>query len=96
MSIEDAAALARHVGPLLAAGEPAQRLAAPLLAYERERQPANEALIRWSHWMSCCYAFEGPLATKLRRQVFALGATRFGQRVQQHMWTRMATRSVAA
>lgn len=95
MAIEDAAALARHVGPALAAGGHPAQLDAALSAYERERHPLNDALIRWSHWMSCGYAFDGRLATALRRKVFALGATRLGQRVQRGMWDRMATRSFA-
>ena len=47
MAIEDAAALARHVGPALASGKRGPVLDAALQAYERERRPLNAALIRW-------------------------------------------------
>jgi 2-polyprenyl-6-methoxyphenol hydroxylase-like FAD-dependent oxidoreductase len=95
MAIEDAAALARHVGPIVAAGGQLGLLDRALATYERERHPRNEAAIRWSHWMSRGYAFEGRVASALRRQVFALGATPLGQHVQRRVWSRMATRSIA-
>ena len=94
MLIEDAAALARHVGPALAGGDE-RRVEACLAAYERERRPANEALIRWSHWMSRAYSFDGEVAHGLRRRVLGLGATPFGQLVQRGIWSRVATRGRA-
>jgi 2-octaprenyl-6-methoxyphenol hydroxylase len=95
MAIEDAASLARHAGPVLAAGEGAAGLQAALAAYERERHPRNETLIRWSHWLSRGYAFDSRLAAALRRRLFGLGATAFGRRLQRHLWGRMAARSFA-
>ena len=93
MAIEDAAALARHVGPALAAGEGRRRLGECLAAYERERHPANAALIRWSHWMSRLYAFDGKIADALRRRAFGLGATPLGGLAQRAIWSRVATRA---
>lgn len=91
MAIEDAAALARHAGPVLAAGGGGDL--APLLdAYERERRPRNAALIRWSHWMSRFYALDGPLGDWVRRRVFAFGGSAVGRRIQRGLWSRMATR----
>jgi 2-polyprenyl-6-methoxyphenol hydroxylase-like FAD-dependent oxidoreductase len=93
MSIEDAASLARHLAPALASGENGAGLDASLEAYERERHPRNEASIRWSHWMSCFYAWGGPVGHAVRKRTFAIGATPFGQAVQRRVWTSMATRS---
>lgn len=95
MAIEDAAALARHVGPALAAGEGRERRVECLAAYERERRSANEGLIRWSHWLSRLYAFDGPIADTLRRKVLRLGATHLGRLVQRTVWSRLATRRAA-
>jgi 2-polyprenyl-6-methoxyphenol hydroxylase-like FAD-dependent oxidoreductase len=95
MSVEDAAALARHVGPALAGGEGERRLDACLEAYERERRPKNDSLIRWSHWMSLLYACDGEIADALRKRTLGLGATRLGQLVQRGIWSRVATRGRA-
>jgi 2-polyprenyl-6-methoxyphenol hydroxylase-like FAD-dependent oxidoreductase len=92
MAVEDAAALARHVGPALAAGARGAALDGPLLAYERERRPANAALIRWSHWMSRFYALPGALGDWLRRGVFAFGASPLGRLIQRGIWSRVAAR----
>jgi 2-polyprenyl-6-methoxyphenol hydroxylase-like FAD-dependent oxidoreductase len=92
MAVEDAAALARHVGPVLAAGERGPALDRPLRAYQRERRPRNAALIRWSHWMSRFYALDGALGDWLRRRVFGLGGSAFGQFVQRRIWSRVGAR----
>jgi 2-polyprenyl-6-methoxyphenol hydroxylase-like FAD-dependent oxidoreductase len=97
MAIEDAAALARHIGPPLCA---ARRAAADPTAveralsdYERERWPKNDAQIRWSHWLSRCYALEGAWAEGLTTAVFRFGASRPGQAIQRLIWSRLATRA---
>ncbi|MFY9825026.1 MAG: NAD(P)/FAD-dependent oxidoreductase [Thermoanaerobaculia bacterium] len=95
MAIEDAASLARHVGPALAAGESAPRLGECLTAYERERHPANDGLIRWSHWMSRIYAFDSGIGSTLRRGAFGLAATPLGRFIHRKVWTRVATRGSA-
>jgi 2-polyprenyl-6-methoxyphenol hydroxylase-like FAD-dependent oxidoreductase len=89
MAVEDAVALARHVGPALTAGAALER---PLRAYEHERRPLNVALIRWSHVMACFYAMDGGIGDWLRRRLFGLGGTSFGQRVQREIWSRVASR----
>ena len=90
MAIEDAAALARLLGPPLVAGVTGGALDAFLRAYEQERWPRNASQIRWSHWMSQCYAFGGAWGDLLRQWVFRFGASALGRRVQQFLWARMA------
>ena len=92
MAVEDAAALARHVGPALSAGARGVALERPLRAYERERRPLNAALIRWSHVMASFYAMDGGIGDWLRHRLFALGGTSFGQMVQRQIWSRVASR----
>lgn len=92
MAIEDAAALARHVGPVLARGATGVEIDNALLAYERDRRPKNANLIRWSHWMSRFYAMPGLRGDWLRRQVFGLGGTFLGQALQKAIWSRVAAR----
>ncbi|NOT54295.1 MAG: FAD-dependent monooxygenase [Deltaproteobacteria bacterium] len=90
MAIEDAAALARHLGPPLVTGAAGATLEPFLRAYEQERWPRNASQIRWSHWMSQFYAFGGSWGDLLRQWVFRFGASAMGRRVQQYLWTRMA------
>ena len=92
MAIEDAAALARHVGAALVRGESGSALSPLLRAYERERWPSNAALIRWSHWMSLFYALGGTAGDWFRRRLFALGGSAVGRRIHEYLWSRMATR----
>ena len=94
MAIEDAAALARHVGPALAAAKPDDHIDRALAAYEDERRPKNAALIRWSHWMSRFYAMPGLRGDWLRRQVFRFGGSFLGQFVQKAIWSRVASRPI--
>lgn len=94
MAIEDAAVLARHVGPALAAGARATSLDRALEAYERERRPVNTAMIRSSHWMSCLFALGGPLGDLLQRRAFELANSWFGRNIQQRIWSRFATSPV--
>lgn len=102
MAIEDGAALARLVGPSLAAGARAPsdasaraRLDAALRAYEAERRPANAALVRWSHVMGRFFSAGGAVADGVRRNVFAFGRMAPGQAIQRAVWGRVATRARA-
>src|SRR5207237_9784316 len=92
MAVEDAAALARLVGPALEGGVRGPDLDPLLGAYERERRPANAAMIRWSHWMSRFYALGGEGGDWLRRHVFALGRSAPGRWLQRGGWSRVAAR----
>jgi 2-polyprenyl-6-methoxyphenol hydroxylase-like FAD-dependent oxidoreductase len=98
MAIEDAACLARHVGPLLAASGVATSLELDraLRAYELQRRPLNARLIRWSHWMSRFYALPDRWGDWVRRQVFTLGGSRPGRLLQRAIWSRVAARPVEA
>jgi len=93
MAIEDAAALARHVGPGIARGERGAALDLHLHRYERERRPKAEALIRWSHWMSRFYAMGGPLGEGIKRQLFSFAGSPPGRLLHRTIWSRVATRS---
>jgi 2-polyprenyl-6-methoxyphenol hydroxylase-like FAD-dependent oxidoreductase len=95
MAVEDAAALASHVGPALAVGEAGALLDPRLAAYERERMPRNAASVRWSHWMSRVYALGPPFGDALVRSVFAFGGSRLGARLQRRVWSRVAEREGA-
>ena len=100
MAIEDAAALARRVGPVLEAERagPIQRshdLDRAIVDYQRERWPRNEAQIRWSHWLSRFYAWDGALGDRVHTQLFRFGASPLGQLVQRRIWSRLATRKAA-
>jgi 2-polyprenyl-6-methoxyphenol hydroxylase-like FAD-dependent oxidoreductase len=95
MAVEDAAALARIVGPALGAGASDADLDERLAAYERERRPQNAALVRWSHWMGRFFSAGGGLADGLRRNVFAFGQTAMGQYIQRSVWGRVATRKAS-
>jgi 2-polyprenyl-6-methoxyphenol hydroxylase-like FAD-dependent oxidoreductase len=94
MAVEDAAALSRHLGPLLAAGADAAALDAGLAAYQRERRPVNAGLLRWSHHMGRFFAMQSRLGDELRARVFAFGSTGAGQWIQRRVWGRVATRPV--
>ena len=91
MAIEDAAALARHVGPALARGAANEDLDGPFDVYERERRPVNAGVIRWSHWMSCGFALGGPGADVLHRGAFGLANSPLGRVAQRMVWSRFAT-----
>ncbi|HEV8584409.1 MAG TPA: NAD(P)/FAD-dependent oxidoreductase [Methylomirabilota bacterium] len=91
MAIEDAAALARHLGPVLASGAGPTDVDRSLDAYERERRPINAGVIRWSHWMSCGFALGGPGADVLHRGVFGLANSSLGRVAQRMVWSRFAT-----
>jgi 2-polyprenyl-6-methoxyphenol hydroxylase-like FAD-dependent oxidoreductase len=93
MAVEDGAALAARLGPLLAQGASDTALDEALGAYEDHRRPRNGALIRWSHVMGTCFGHPGALADLARRHVFAFCGTPLGQWMQSRIWKRMATRS---
>lgn len=95
MAIEDAAALARHVGPALSRGERGPALDASLSRYEIERRPRAEALLRWSHWMSRFYAMGGPLGDTLKRQLFTFAGSKPGRMLHRAIWSRVAARSAS-
>jgi 2-polyprenyl-6-methoxyphenol hydroxylase-like FAD-dependent oxidoreductase len=95
MAIEDGAALARRMAPLLAAGADDAGLDEALADYQAERHPANAALVRWSHWMGRFFAAGGDLADGMRRNVFAFGQTALGQYIQRSVWGRVATRKAS-
>jgi 2-polyprenyl-6-methoxyphenol hydroxylase-like FAD-dependent oxidoreductase len=95
MAIEDAAALTRHAAPVIAGGGDDGALDAALAAYQRERQPANESLLRWSDFMGRFFAMRGVVGSELRARVFALGGHPVGQWIQRRVWSRVATRPVA-
>jgi 2-polyprenyl-6-methoxyphenol hydroxylase-like FAD-dependent oxidoreductase len=92
MAIEDGAALAWHVGPLLARGVRDESLDAGLAAYECERRPRNAALLRWSHVMGLCFGHPGPTADLFRLAAFRFCASALGRWVQPRVWKRMGTR----
>ncbi len=95
MAIEDAGALARHLGQPLTAGLRGPVLDPLLHAYERERRPRNERLIRWSHWLSRLYALGEPIGDPLRHGLFRVGGHPVGRQIHQFLWSRMATREAA-
>ena len=92
MAIEDAAALARRLGPVLVAGGSETELDAALRDYEAERRPQISAVLRWSHALAYAYARPGWLADTVRRRLFALGGTALGRRIHGAVYGRLATR----
>ena len=92
MAIEDGAALTRHVAAPIAAGADDGALDAALAAYQRERRPINDGLLRWSHFMGRFFAMRGAVGTEVRARVFALGGNAVGQWIQRRVWNRVATR----
>jgi 2-octaprenyl-6-methoxyphenol hydroxylase len=91
MAIEDAAALARHVGPALVGGAGPATLDRCFERYENERWPFNAAVIRRSHWISRAFALPGPFADAVKRWIFQLADSPPGRVVQQNLWSRFAT-----
>jgi 2-polyprenyl-6-methoxyphenol hydroxylase-like FAD-dependent oxidoreductase len=92
MAIEDGAALTGHVAPAIAAGADDGALDAALAAYQRERRPLNDSLLRWSDFMGRFFAMRGAVGTEVRARVFALGGNAVGQWIQRRVWNRVATR----
>ncbi len=90
MSIEDSAALARHVGTALAAGAGASAIDEALFFYERERRPLNAAVIRSSHWMSRLFALGGPLGDAFHRWILELADSSLGRVLQKQIWSRFS------
>jgi 2-polyprenyl-6-methoxyphenol hydroxylase-like FAD-dependent oxidoreductase len=96
MAIEDAAALATRLGPLLIEGAGDCVLDESLRAYEAERRPQNAALLSWSHVLGTCFGYRGRLADGARRAAFTMAGTPMGQGIQRRIFARMASRSNAA
>jgi 2-polyprenyl-6-methoxyphenol hydroxylase-like FAD-dependent oxidoreductase len=92
MAIEDAASLARAVGPVLSDGPTDAALDRALAAYESDRRPKNAALVRWSHWMGRFFSPTGLVRDALRRRFFSFAATPIGQALHRTVWGRVATR----
>ena len=90
MAIEDAAALARHAGPVLEKFASATALDVALAAYERERRPFNAAVIRRSHWMSLLFSLGRPFGDPLHRWTFKLADSAIGRVFQKRIWSLFA------
>jgi len=91
MAIEDAAALARHLGTALECNAAAAEIDACFAAYERERRRYNAAIIRNSHWMSLLFALGGPVGDVLHRCAFAFAGSPMGSFIQDRIWSSFAT-----
>jgi 2-octaprenyl-3-methyl-6-methoxy-1,4-benzoquinol hydroxylase len=92
MAVEDAAALAAHVGAALARGDSGASLDSGLAAYERERMLRNAKALRWSHWMSRFYALGPPFGDALVRSMFAFGGSRAGALLRRRVWSNVAVK----
>jgi 2-polyprenyl-6-methoxyphenol hydroxylase-like FAD-dependent oxidoreductase len=90
MAIEDSAALGGWLGPVLEASGTPQQIDASFLAYERERRPFNERIIRSSHWMSRVFSLGGPWGDRVHRAAFAFAHSAFGQIIQDRVWASFA------
>lgn len=91
MAIEDAAALARHLGPALATGAADDALDHGFAQYEDERWPFNQVVIRNSHWLSLAFALGGPLADSFKLRMFQLADSAAGRVAQRSLWSMFAT-----
>jgi monooxygenase len=96
MAIEDAAALASHVGPALTQGARDAGLDAALGAYQHERWPLNAGLLRWSHVMGTAFGHPGAAADLLRRSFFSFCGTSVGAWMRRRVWQRMGNRPARA
>ena len=92
MAIEDAAAIADHVGPVLSGGDAIQNLGHALAKYEAERKPKNASTLRWSHCLSHAYAYPGRHADWIRRHAFSMAETKVGRKVHAAIYGRLARR----
>jgi 2-polyprenyl-6-methoxyphenol hydroxylase-like FAD-dependent oxidoreductase len=93
MAIEDGAALAAEVAPVLAAHGDDVAIDQALARYQAIRHPANARLVRLSHWMGWFYSFGRGFGDGVRRRVFAFGMSPLGRAIQRKVWSRVATRS---
>jgi 2-polyprenyl-6-methoxyphenol hydroxylase-like FAD-dependent oxidoreductase len=91
MAIEDAAALARHLGPTLEVHANEAELDSRFQAYEQERRPFNAAVIRRSHWMSSLFALGGFWGDIIHRRACKFTASPAGHFIQQRIWSIFAT-----
>jgi 2-polyprenyl-6-methoxyphenol hydroxylase-like FAD-dependent oxidoreductase len=95
MAIEDGAALAEKLAPLLAVNAADADLDRGLAEYESLRRPANGELVRWSHWMGRLFSEGGELGDEIRRRLFAFGMTSIGKAIHRTVWNRVATRKAS-
>jgi 2-polyprenyl-6-methoxyphenol hydroxylase-like FAD-dependent oxidoreductase len=95
MAIEDGAALAERLAPLLVAHAVDADLDHALGDYENTRRPANRDLVRWSHWMGRLMSEGGELGDEIRRRLFAFGMTPIGKAIHRTVWNRVATRKAS-
>jgi 2-polyprenyl-6-methoxyphenol hydroxylase-like FAD-dependent oxidoreductase len=95
MAIEDGAALAQIVAPLLVAHVTDGALDRGLAEYESLRRPINRELVRWSHWMGRLFSEGGELGDEIRRRLFAFGMTPIGKAIHRTVWNRVATRKAS-
>lgn len=91
MAIEDAAALAQFMGPVLEADATVNALDAAFAEYEAVRRPFNAGVIRHSHWMSRLFALGGPFSDAIHRGICAAGSSSIGHALQRRVWSSFAT-----
>jgi 2-polyprenyl-6-methoxyphenol hydroxylase-like FAD-dependent oxidoreductase len=90
MAIEDSAALGRWLGPALESRGTPQQVDDSFGAYERERRPFNERIIRSSHWMSRLFSLGGRWGDRVHRAAFSLAGSAFGTMIQDKVWASFA------
>jgi len=90
MAIEDGAALARWLGPKLESHATPEQIDASFAAYEKERRPFNESIIRSSHWMSLVFSLGGRAGDLFHRSAFAFAGSPLGKLVQDRVWASFA------
>jgi 2-polyprenyl-6-methoxyphenol hydroxylase-like FAD-dependent oxidoreductase len=90
MAIEDAAALADFVGPVLASNGGATLIDRSFEDYEAFRRPFNQAVIRHSHWMSCLFATNGFLGEGIVSLVRLIRGFSLCEHIQARVWASFA------
>lgn len=90
MAIEDAAALADFVGPVLASNGGAAQIDKSFEDYEAFRRPFNQAVIRHSHWMSCLFATNGVLGEGIVSLVRLIRGFSLCEHIQERVWASFA------
>lgn len=90
MAIEDSAALARWLGSTLKSHGTPEQIDASFAAYEKERRPFNERIIRSSHWMSRLFSLGGPWGDRFHRGAFSLSDSSLGKFIQDKIWASFA------
>ncbi len=90
MAIEDSAALARHLGPALAAGVAGNELDTFFAAYECERRPHNATIVRRSHMVSRVFTLGGPFSDIVHRTICGVASSPPGQFFVRRVWSSFA------